>query len=50
MWRDIAFAIGRGVLIYCASAYVIEKAYAKYSEYQGKKEKELTPTQSNTQK
>jgi len=49
MWREIAFAISRGVLIYCASAYVMEKAYAKYTEYQEKKELKQTPTQSNTQ-
>lgn len=49
MWREISFAIGRGVLIYCASAYVIEKAYAKYTEHQEKKELKQTPTQSGTQ-
>lgn len=48
MWREIAFAIGRGVLIYCASAYVMEKAYAKYTEYQEKKELKQTPTQSQS--
>nr|DAJ23656.1 MAG TPA: hypothetical protein [Caudoviricetes sp.] len=48
MWREIAFAISRGVLIYCASAYVMEKAYAKYTEYQEKKELKQTPTQSQS--
>lgn len=48
MLREIALAVGRGILIYCASAYVMEKAYAKYVEHQEKKKLEQTPTQSQS--